>query len=117
MSGPKKLACILCGQRDEDVRMALVRWAQPVGDRVFEAIPRCPDRLACRTRVEDANGEVWPLIDASRETFESTPARKSTYAPAASEPTVPADPQLELEQPDPPAPPLAEPEDVAWLGL
>jgi hypothetical protein len=74
--------CLLCGRIDGDVRVGLVAWAEPIGDRVFDAIPRCSDRVACRARVEDENHEPWPLVDATRETWDDGRDRSSTLGPS-----------------------------------
>jgi hypothetical protein len=52
--------CLICGDLSLDVRTQLVEWRDPVGGRRYEAIPRCIDRTACRSRVE-AQGETWPV--------------------------------------------------------
>lgn len=55
-------ACRLCGnERVTEVRVSLARWRYPEAC-LFDAVPRCIDRKACRTRAE-ADGEVWPVID------------------------------------------------------
>jgi hypothetical protein len=55
------LACVVCGQESHDVRMALIEWRHPLdGGAVFDFVPRCADRTACRSRCE-AMGEDWPV--------------------------------------------------------
>lgn len=77
-------ACLLCGHTDAEVRMGLVRWADPAENgRVFDAIPRCTDRIACRARVEDENHEPWPLVDASRATWDAKPQPLAERKPPA----------------------------------
>jgi hypothetical protein len=44
--------CVLCGHEGKDVRVALIRWADP-GDhdpRPFGYGPRCDDRAGCLDR-------------------------------------------------------------------
>lgn len=54
----RESACLLCGDINPDVRMALVEWRNPIANRRYEAIPRCADHEACRGRVL-FNGEEW----------------------------------------------------------
>lgn len=103
-------SCVLCGRVDPDVKVALVHWEQPVGGVEYSAVPRCPERLACRLRVEEENHERWPLIDATRETWEATPERRTSFAPPA-----PADPTEPPPAGPPDEPPAEVVEDVAWL--
>jgi hypothetical protein len=51
--------CELCGQVGA-VR-TIVRYVDPFGKWTFEAIDRCPDRGACRLRVEARGERYWPV--------------------------------------------------------
>ena len=63
MTDASMRTCLLCGDSGS-VRMARAKWrtGRPVGGRMWEAIPRCTDRAACRERIE-ALGERWPLVE------------------------------------------------------
>lgn len=56
------LPCALCGTTSPTVRVALVEWREPIEGQRWSAIPRCPERAACRSRVEAA-GETWELVE------------------------------------------------------
>ena len=58
--------CLLCGVEGPQVRVTLVEWAEPIGDKRFEAIPRCVDPRECRQRLEQA-GETWPVVLSSND--------------------------------------------------
>jgi hypothetical protein len=57
--------CALCGVEGHDLDYVLVCWVEPVTDP-WQAVDRCPDRIACRLRVE-ADGEAWPVADSPRD--------------------------------------------------
>lgn len=63
----ERATCALCGLEghDDEVRISLVEWTEPIGDR-WQAVDRCRDRIACRLRVE-AGDEVWPIEDSERD--------------------------------------------------
>lgn len=52
--------CLLCGTQNNDVRMGLIAWSNPIGRDRFTAAPRCRDKMSCRDRVEAA-GDSWDL--------------------------------------------------------
>jgi hypothetical protein len=56
------LSCALCGISGPQVRPFLVEWAEPIGNRRFDVMPRCSDVAECRARVEQ-QGEPWPLVE------------------------------------------------------
>lgn len=56
----RETVCLLCGLPSKDVAVGLVAWKNPVGRDRFDAIPRCRDRIACRSRVEASGGE-WEV--------------------------------------------------------
>lgn len=58
--------CAICGADGQPTRMALVEWREPVGRERFTAVPRCVDRVACRRRVENELGELWPIVEKVR---------------------------------------------------
>ena len=61
---PVILPCTLCGNdRPGEVRVGLIRWAEPAGRLSVTAAPRCRDRAACRRRVLE-NCDPWDVIDA-----------------------------------------------------
>jgi len=54
--------CKLCGNtKATEVRVSLARWRHPA-DGLFDAIPRCVNRTACRERCV-AQGDDWPVLD------------------------------------------------------
>jgi hypothetical protein len=57
------LACVLCGSETGPTRMQLVEWTEPIEGEIWSTVPRCTDRLACRSRVELENDEQWPVND------------------------------------------------------
>lgn len=72
--------CELCGRIDHDVVPRHVRWtdveARRRGVPWADIVPRCPDRQACRARVEAAGG-TWPIHDAvTRPTVKPAPDRE-----------------------------------------
>ena len=61
---PVQDPCAICGwDRPGEVRVGLIRWAEPAGRLSVTAAPRCRDRAACRARCL-ANGDPWDVIDA-----------------------------------------------------
>lgn len=57
--------CLLCGAAG-DVAVALVAWLEPdpLHGKMFDSIPRCRDRQACRARVEALpTDNVWLVRD------------------------------------------------------
>lgn len=62
--------CGLCGMEGHDGRdvlwARLVEWTEVeqrrAGKPRYEAIARCRDFQACRTRVEE-RGQAWPIVD------------------------------------------------------
>lgn len=58
------LECALCGIAGPQVRPFIVEWAEPIGSRRFDSLPRCSDVAECRQRVEQ-RGETWPLVDTN----------------------------------------------------
>ena len=65
----RETTCLLCGTTSHDVSVGLVRWLEPVGRDRFGAVPRCKDKMACRSRVEGSGAE-WDVVDAARPTVE-----------------------------------------------
>jgi len=65
----RETTCLICGANGNDVRVGLVSWRNPVDGQRYSAIPRCIDRLACRSRVE-ANGDEWEVQDPERSAKE-----------------------------------------------
>lgn len=57
-------ACVLCGNPTvTEVRVSLARWRDPrPGEAMYAAIPRCVNRVACRSRCE-SSGEEYDVID------------------------------------------------------
>lgn len=69
--------CVLCDRVDHDVQPRHVRWTDVEQRRRgvpwVDVVLRCPDRQACRARVEAAGG-TWPIRDAvTRPTVKPTP--------------------------------------------
>lgn len=64
MSGPERWTCVLCGQTDAGVRMALIRWREYERGQAFGAGGRCQDVAACIERCR-ANGDEWPVDDGT----------------------------------------------------
>jgi hypothetical protein len=56
------MRCLLCGLDSPDVRVALIRWRDPLPGKTFDQGPRCRDSHACWERVK-ALGEAWPVDD------------------------------------------------------
>jgi hypothetical protein len=67
-----QLTCGLCGITDPDVRPSFVRWAKAhVAELgLFQDMPRCLDRDACRARLE-AKGGTWRVAPRNEENAES----------------------------------------------
>ena len=57
------LSCALCGISGPQVRPFLVEWAEPIGSKRFDSLPRCTDVAECKQRVEQ-QGESWPLVES-----------------------------------------------------
>jgi len=74
-------ACLLCGHEGPGVSIRLVDWAEPLGGRAFETLPRCFDAQACRARVEAA-GDRWEVRDATVPTVEPMASPEPTTAVA-----------------------------------
>ena len=55
-------ACALCGDRGDVLHGIIAIRPEYQTGRVFEVIPTCRDRRACRARVE-ASGEPWTVDD------------------------------------------------------
>lgn len=63
--------CGLCGNPTRgEVDVSLVRWARPVLGKLFDWMPRCVDRDACRDRVEARPGGVWQVADRRSDVVE-----------------------------------------------
>lgn len=88
-----QLACLLCGADTGEVTVRLVEWAEPIGGRRYESLPRCRDIDACWSRVA-LLGEPWPLADD-----------RTRLAPPVPEP-------VQAAQPPPADAPM---EDPSWL--
>jgi hypothetical protein len=73
-------ACVLCGSESTPTRRELVEWREPVRSdatgklEVWSHVPRCLDRVACRSRVELELGEPWPIDDATPAPVRPVPA-------------------------------------------
>lgn len=68
--------CLLCGnQARGEVLVSLVRFLEPtVPGRLFDHMPRCVNRAACRARIEAA-GLRWEVADTVADLpKEPTPA-------------------------------------------
>jgi hypothetical protein len=55
--------CALCGSETRETRVQLVEWTEPIGSQRWSVVPRCVDRVACRSDVETR--EPWPVADST----------------------------------------------------
>jgi len=72
-------ACLLGGTSSAvaEIKVSLVDWLEPdpLTGRIFEDLPRCVDREACRARVEAA-GASWEVRDRTIGTLPPPHARE-----------------------------------------
>jgi len=69
-----QLACLLCGADTGEVTVRLVEWAEPIGGRRWESLPRCRDIDACWAQVVTVLAEDWPVADGRpRRAFQLQP--------------------------------------------
>jgi hypothetical protein len=121
--------CALCGNdQRNDVETILVRWVEPMNGSIWDDIPRCKDRPACRQRFQinaaakaaetGEPSEPWPLHDSDWAQRLPLPDPADVVEPAPVE----APPALPQPEPEPPpawamsATFVDEPdEDMPWV--
>ena len=82
------MTCVICGFESSsrlDVALSLAHWSEPLAGRIYDAVPRCRDRAACRARCEAA-GDLWPID--GHQPKPSEPAEPTNEAAALRLPLV-----------------------------
>ena len=85
-----KPTCLLCGDSSGEVTVRLVEWREPIGNRIYEHLPRCVRVDDCWVRVTAL--EDWPVNDGRAARPLSAP---TVPEPIAESPTALGDPPTE----------------------